>query len=226
MLGLIMRLIDVVNTIDKSLGISEDRFIAFKLVKEKLDPFEFLIGVILSQNTSDKNAIKAFSKLKKLCGYREITPSLILKMPRDSVINAIKVAGLYERRYEVIINLAKVLNGVNYREFLTKENPRTLRVFLMRLKGLGPKTVDVFLLMYRGFPVFPIDTHIRRVLRRMGFVASSDYFVIQEFGHRELPKELYLKAHLLLIEFGRRVCKARKPLCNECPFKYECPKLI
>jgi len=75
--------------------------------------------------------------------------------------------------------------------------------------------------------VFPIDTHIRRVLARLSIASrGDDYLEIQKKVHELLPPNYYLKAHLLLIELGRNYCKARKPLCNKCPLNNLCPKKL
>ncbi|MGQ9479544.1 MAG: endonuclease III domain-containing protein, partial [Thermoproteota archaeon] len=88
---------------------------------------------------------------------------------------------------------------------------------LMSLPGVGPKTADVMLLFAGGKPTFPIDTHVFRVSRRLGAIGDKDGY---EEARRKLmevfPSGAYLKTHLLLIEHGRRVCRARKPLCKSC----------
>ena len=221
-----MNLTYVIKLLKKSFKISDDDFIAFKLSKQKLNPFEFLIGVILSQNTSDRNAIRAFNQLKNLCACKELTPEIFLRIPKDAIKNAIKPAGLHNQRYKTLAELAKKLIKINYIEFFKNADPKEVRDFLLSIKGIGYKTVDVFLLMYKEFPTFPIDTHIRRILKRMGIVKTDNYLKIQEVVSELLPKEYLLQAHLLLIELGRRLCNAKKPKCNSCPINNICPKLI
>ncbi|MDW8034168.1 MAG: endonuclease III [Nitrososphaerota archaeon] len=179
-------------------------------------PFEILVATILSQNTSDKNTEKSLRNLRERIG---ITPEEILKTDLKVLKSTIRSSGLYNIKATVIKKLAKIV--------IEKYGGRLERIFdksieearneLMSLPGVGPKTADVILLFAGGKPTFPIDTHVFRVSRRLGIIGEKDSY---EEARRKLmrffqPKH-YLKAHLLLIGHGRRICKARSPLCRNC----------
>ncbi|MCD6301622.1 MAG: endonuclease III [Staphylothermus sp.] len=186
--------------------------------------FEFIIGVLLSQNTSDRNAIRAYNNLLKSLG--SITPQKILSKSPDEIALLIKPAGMHFQRAKRILELARIFSDeefvselINKIKSLPVEESRKL---LTKLPGVGEKTADVALLMYFDKPAFPIDTHIRRITLRLGVVESPSYEKISQWWMKELDKKHYLEAHLLLITHGRTVCKAKNPECRKCPIKQYC----
>jgi len=189
------------------------------------DLFEFTLAVILSQNTSDINAINAYENLRRLTGG-DITPGKILKTPLDELIEALKPAGLQYVRALRIIELARFFENSDFVEGLIKEIKvlpvETARVKLMDLPGVGRKTADVILLMYFNKPTFPVDTHITRITKRLGVVKRDDYEAIRRFWMENLDPGEYLEAHMLLITHGRLTCKARNPLCKQCVIRDYC----
>ena len=93
-----------------------------------------------------------------------------------------------------------------------------------KLPGVGPKTARCVLLFALGFPCIPVDTHVHRVARRLGLIGSR---TTAEQAHDVLegmvaPEQAYL-FHVYLIEHGRKVCKAPRPRCSECPLQQDCP---
>ncbi len=186
--------------------------------------YEFIVGVMLSQNTSDRNAIRAYNNLKKL--LNKISPEKVLETSIEEIIKAIKPAGMYLSRSKRIVELAKLFNKPGFEEELInkieKLDPEEARKLLVSLPGIGYKTADVVLLMYFGKPSFPVDTHIARITRRLGFVEKNNYEEIRRFWMKVFDPSDYLEAHLLLITHGRRICRARNPLCNICLLKNIC----
>ncbi len=203
-------------------GFDREGFIATRIHGKSL--YEFIVGVLLSQNTSDRNAIRAYENLSKVLGG--ITPEKILGTRIDVIEEAIRVAGLYRARARNIVELAKIFLDKQFIEKLyslvNKGDIVGARKLLTSLPGIGYKTADVVLLMYFGKPVFPVDTHIARITVRLGFVDKRDYESIRLFWEKNLSPRNYLEAHLLLITHGRRVCKARKPLCSVCVLRDLC----
>jgi len=214
----------VVDILSGSFRVSDEDFIAYYLCSRGYNPFEVLVAIILSQNTRDDLALRAFNNLRSAVG--ELTPEGILRQSINVIESAVRVAGLYRRKCGVIVNLAREVMKLGSLSDLINMPVDRLRELLLSVKGIGFKTVDVFTLMCRGEAVFPIDTHIRRILTRLGIVRrGDDYLKAQEKVHKLLPSSYYLKAHLMLIEHGRRYCRARKPLCGECPINTLCPKV-
>ncbi len=180
--------------------------------------FEQLIITIISQNTSWKNTWKAYINLKNT--FRVISPEKILSTPEEALKKMLKPAGLYRVKSKVIKNAAKVFLEQRLQETL---DSKRLRKVLIKIPGIGPKTVDVVLAFSLNEPVIPVDTHIRRIVKRIGLVSSNTYEEIKECLEKNIPAKYRLKAHFQLINFGRRICKARKPLCGECPANAFCP---
>lgn len=197
------------------LNLSE--FIVPRLIGKPL--FEFIVGVMLSQNTSDRNAIKAYKNLIKIYGS-PLTPNKILSKPINVLEDAIKIAGIYKQRAKRIYELAKLFSKPGFEEEL-KEKIKALdvneaRQILMELPGVGIKSADVILSQYFGKPSFPVDTHIRRITARLGYVNTHDYLSISDWWKSILEPRNYLETHLLLIIHGRKICRARSPLCEKC----------
>ena len=202
--------------------LSPEDFIAPRLRNVSL--FEFIIAVMLSQNTNDNNAWRAYNNLKKKLDV--ITPEAVLNMDFDSLVESIRVAGMYIIRGAKMRELAEhfIKSDIEKRilEYIERGDLRNARQELIKLPGIGDKTADVVLLMYYNQSLFPIDTHIARITKRLGFVKSSKYKDISSFWMENTSPQYYLPLHLLLITHGRRTCKARKPLCSSCVLKDIC----
>ncbi|MEM2170299.1 MAG: endonuclease III [Desulfurococcaceae archaeon] len=197
-------------------------FVAPRLRNTSL--FEFIVAVMLSQNTSDRNALKAYTNLKSKLG--SVTPSRVLEVGVEELADLIRIAGMHYERARRIRELAEVFlrrdvdNAI--RLYIEQGDVNSARKELMGLSGVGYKTADVVLLMYYGVPVFPVDTHIARITRRLGYAKSGNYEEIRKFWMENTSPNNYLKLHLLLIAHGRKTCKARKPKCWECPINGLC----
>ncbi len=218
---------NIVDLLERTYGrIDASSFIATRVRSKSL--FEFIIAVLLSQNTSDRNAIRAYRNLKRL--LKEISPEEVLEAGFDKIVDAIRVAGMYKYRARVIIELARLFKDKGFVDRLTMDlevsNVESARKKLLSLPGIGVKTADVVLLMYFSKPVFPVDTHIKRITYRLGVVSKKDYETIRMFWEKVLDKKDYLKTHLLLITHGRKTCKARNPLCNKCVLSKWCLKVL
>jgi endonuclease-3 len=101
------------------------------------------------------------------------------------------------------------------------------RNHLITFPGVGPKTADVVLLLSSNKSVFPVDTHINRVTKRLGFVElNANYEKIRASLEFLFDPEEYLSAHLMFIALGRKYCKARNPLHKICPIKKHCPRIM
>jgi len=201
--------------------LEDDSFIPTKARKSSLNPLASLIGIILSQNSTDKNAWRALENLVKYYGGR-ITAEKIRSTDLEVLESLIKPAGIYRSKAKAIKNLVSVLSE----EELTSLEVNKLREKLSSVRGIGPKTIDVFLASVRGVPTFPIDTHIRRILYRLGIISkkTEKYDEIRSVVMSQVPPNKLLIAHYVLIIHGRTTCKARNPRCVECPVENLCEK--
>ncbi|PUA33455.1 MAG: hypothetical protein B7O98_03300 [Zestosphaera tikiterensis] len=212
-----------VLTVEYQKHLLQEDFIPLKSRELGLTPLEQLIGIILSQNTTDRNAFNALTNLIKHMSGR-VTLSKLRDINVVELASVIRKAGMQMLKARTIKKLAEVLNS---EEELMVLDVSELVKKLRGVKGIGPKTIDVFLANVRNIPIFPIDTHIRRVLYRLGYIRSKneEYEVIRDKVVKDLPPEKLLTAHYILILHGRKTCKARKPLCNSCVVNNLCDKV-
>lgn len=226
------KILKILEVLSKTYTIDYSEFI----IKNSLDSvhhrsvnyFEILTSIILSQNTSDRSAIKAFNNLKSVLG--EITPENIVRAGDDVVKSAIRVSGLADRKSRVLREIALLLkNNPLYFKDLEEMDVEEAREKLLELPGVGLKTADVFLLIVLKKPTFPIDTHINRIMRRLGVVSRNSRYEdirMAVVGYLDGDIDSLIKLHLLLIVHGRRTCTARKPKCIECAVSELCCKNI
>ncbi len=195
-----------------------------KWVRELRTPFEILVRTILSQNTTDVNADAAYEKLRSLLG--NVTPERLAEVSEDEVAEAIRTAGMYRVRARALKRLAEyLLKDRNFFNRLKSMDVADARRELLKLPGVGNKTADILLLFYFRKPVFPVDTHIMRISKRLGLVSEcAGYSEVSSFWKNVVGEdvEALIRAHLILIRFGREFCRARSPRCGKCPVRDLC----
>lgn len=187
------------------------------------EPFSLLVAIILSQNTSDRNSIKALLNLKERTGLR---PEIICDASIEDIEEAIYSAGLYKRKARTIKNLAReVVNGLDLEKIVKLETDDARRT-LLSIEGIGKKTADVFLAL-NGKRIMGVDVHAMRIALRWGIAGKRSYDEIQK-AYLELFEFVkdYDYLHRLIINLGREYCKARNPDCKNCPIQDLCPKII
>ena len=175
-------------------------------------PFELLIAVILSAQATDVSVNKATEVLYPVAN----TPAGILDLGVEGLKPYIKTIGLFNSKAENIIKTCRILL-----ERHGGEVPRT-REELEALPGVGRKTANVILNTAFGEPTIAVDTHIFRVSNRTGIAPGKTPLEVEKRLLRLTPDEFKKDAHHWLILHGRYVCKARKPLCGECPIVEWC----
>jgi len=199
-----------------------DEYVVLVADREDGNPFAVLAAIILSQNTSDKNSIRAYLRLKERLG--RVTPQAVLSITEEELVELIRPAGLPRQKARAIREAARRILEAGGERVLEELPPGELRRFLLSIPGVGKKTADVFLSFYRKAPVFAVDTHAFRIAKRWGLVGPKAGYddasrVLLEFFGPEKAEE----AHRLIIALGRRYCTARSPRCSECPLRDICP---
>jgi endonuclease-3 len=170
-------------------------------------PFELLVAVILSAQATDISVNKATDKLYPVAN----TPESILALGVKGLKPYIKTIGLFNNKAENIIKTCKLLIDEH------DSQVPTTREGLESLPGVGRKTANVILNTAFGEPTIAVDTHIFRVSNRTGIAKGKTPLEVEKRLVRLTPDEFKKDAHHWLILHGRYVCKARKPLCGECP---------
>ena len=171
------------------------------------NPFELLISVVLSAQATDISVNKATDKLFPVAR----TPRTILALGVNGLRPYIRTIGLFNSKARNIIATCRILI-----ERHDSEVPRT-REELEALPGVGRKTANVILNTAFGEATIAVDTHIFRVSNRTGIAKGKTPLEVEKRLVRLTPDEFKKDAHHWLILHGRYVCKARKPLCSECP---------
>jgi endonuclease III len=186
------------------------------------DPLDSLIETVLSQSTSDTNSRRAFASLKQ----RFPTWEQAHRARPQTIAMAIRSGGLANIksvRIKTILHEIKKRRGALDLSFLCQSPVDEARKFLISLDGVGPKTAACVLLFACRRPVFPADTHIMRVARRIGLIPRrcSDERA-HEILERLIPPKEYYSTHINLIRLGRQICHPQNPECSECPVLEYC----
>ena len=186
------------------------------------DPLDMLIRIILSQATSDVNSHRTFAALKR----RFPTWDDALRAREATIAATIKAGGLANQKAKVIKSLLrqiKAQHGTLDLSFLHEMTAADAVAYLTQFRGAGPKTVACTLLFACRKDVFPLDTHIFRVLRRVGLIPArcSDRRA-HEIMDALVPPGKFYSLHVNLVRHGRRICRPRDPLCTRCPIVEYC----
>ncbi|MFP4045666.1 MAG: endonuclease III domain-containing protein [Candidatus Aenigmatarchaeota archaeon] len=209
-----MKLEEIINLLREEYGVPE--------IGDRGDPIESLIQVILSQNTNDTNRDRAYRNLRK----RFDSPQEIMEADIEDVAEVISVAGLHNLKAERIVkSLRKIRDERNELslDFLQGMDVEEAKNWLKDLPGVGPKSAAIVLNFSFNKAAFPVDTHVFRVTKRLGLIDEKE---TRESAHDALekivPDPRMQEFHINLIRHGRRICKARKPLCEKCPLSVLC----
>lgn len=190
--------------------------------QQHLPPVDELVATILSQATSDVNRDKGYARLKERFADWEA----VLNAPAEEVVEAIRPAGLANQkgpRIQEALRAIKEERGELDLDFLDDLPLDEAKRWLTQIRGVGPKTAAILLLFAFNRPVFPVDTHVHRIARRVGLIgpkvsAEKAHDILEEVGD---PGGFYA-LHLNLIRHGREVCTARNPRCAICPLQPVC----
>jgi len=179
-------------------------------------PFELLIAVVLSAQSTDAQVNRVTTELFKTHN----TPSQFASMDETELQELIHGVGLYKSKAKNIKNLSRILL-----ENFAGEVPSDF-ASLIKLPGVGRKTANVIMSVAFDLPGLGVDTHVQRVSNRLGLVAENNPDKTEKALKTIIPIDYWSKAHHLLIFHGRKVCKSRKPNCPECILNNLCQKIL
>ena len=203
------------------------------------DAFECLVRTVLSQNTSDVASQPAHDALVDRYADRDGADGLadaLAHAEHDALADTIRSAGLYNQKATVLVDaaervLAEYGSADDFDEHVREHDPAAVRDELLALDGVGPKTADCVLLFSGGRGgVFPVDTHVHRIYRRLGVAPpDADHEAVRAVLERDVPADKCGFGHTASIQFGREYCSARKPACLEgpeaCPLSDLCDRV-
>lgn len=185
------------------------------------DPVEVFVRTILSQNTNDHNSGRAYDELRtRYKTWEDVAGAT----PQD-LQDVLKIGGLARRKSVVILHILHRLlsRGEISLDYIREMDAEAAEKELLSFPGVGYKTARCVLLFAFGKDVFPIDTHIYRVLTRLGILPAgitrdAASVVLKD----KIPRGKSYSLHIHLIALGREICHPRKPSCQVCPLRKLC----
>jgi len=173
-----------------------------------------LIGVMLSAQSQDKRTAVACRQLFALAD----SPEGMIKLSQEEIIEAIRPAGLFNAKSKNILATSKLLL-----EKFDGRVPNTQKE-LMSLPGVGRKSSDIVMRFVFGEPHIAVDTHVFRMLWRLGWADSLDEGKASITVNNTTPSDYKYGAHMWLITHAKYVCRSRTPNCNECVISNACDR--
>jgi endonuclease-3 len=179
------------------------------------DPFKILVSTVLSLRTKDKVTEEASKRLFQVVK----SPEDLLKLTEEEISNLIYPVGFYRRKAKNLKEIAKILV-----EKYGGRVPSTIEE-LLKLPGVGRKTANLVVTLGFGKPGICVDTHVHRIMNRLGYVKTKTPEET-EFALREkLPKEYWIEINELLVALGQHICHPTSPKCSQCPISGLCLKV-
>ena len=171
-----------------------------------------LIGVMLSAQSQDKRTAIACNQLFRLAN----TPQNMIKLSQEEIIEAIRPAGLHNAKSKNILATSKMLL-----EKFNGKVPQTQKE-LMTLPGVGRKSSDIVMRFVFGEPHIAVDTHVFRLLWRLGWADNLNEAKASITVNTSTPDRFKYGAHMWLITHAKLVCRSSSPGCDECVIKPAC----
>ncbi len=179
------------------------------------DPFRILIACLLSLRTKDKTTGPAAERLFALAD----TPEAMLRLTPRQIEQAIYPVGFYRRKARVILTVCRDLI-----ERFGDKVPAHLDA-LLTLPGVGRKTANLVVTIGFGLQGICVDTHVHRIVNRLGFVRTKTPEQTEWALRAKLPKRHWVELNDLLVAFGQNVCQPISPKCSLCPVRRACHRI-
>jgi endonuclease-3 len=174
--------------------------------------YQLLVSVILSAQATDKSVNLATGPLFRVAA----TPAAMVALGEAGLAGYIRTIGLWRMKAKHVLKASRTILAHHGGEV-----PRT-RAALEALPGVGRKTANVVMNTAFGEPTIAVDTHIFRVANRTGLAPGRNVREVEDRLVKLVPEEFRAHAHHWLLLHGRYVCKARRPLCPQCPIRDLC----
>lgn len=207
---------DAVKRMAGMIDILSREFPDARCMLDHSSPFELLIATILAAQCTDAMVNRVTPALfEKYPGPAELADA-----PQEDLEKAIYQTGFYRNKAKSIKSCCRSLL-----ELHGGEVPSTMEE-LTALGGVGRKTANCVLGVSFGAPAVIVDTHVRRLARRMGYTEESDPDKIEGDLARIAPRDAWTRMSHLFAAHGRTYCTAKKPRCEACPVAHLCPKIF
>jgi endonuclease-3 len=179
-------------------------------------PWELLVATILSAQCTDARV-------------NMITPALFKRYPDPIAMASADIMELEDMIHSVGFYHAKAGNLIKCAKMVAYEYGGTVPSeleLLTSLPGVGRKTANVIRGNIYGIPSIVVDTHVKRISKKLGLTENTDPTKVEYDLMKEIPEDHWIKWNIQLINFGRTICKAPVPLCEECPLRKYCPSSL
>ena len=198
--------------INEVLRILEEEYGGSKTALNYQSPFQLLVATMLAAQSTDKRVNMITPKL-----FQDYPDAASMsRLSEEELQEYIKTVGLYKAKAKHILQTSKIL-AAQY----DGDIPAT-REALMQLPGVGRKTANVVLSIAKRVPAIAVDTHVFRVSNRIGLARADNVLETEKQLMQNIPREKWSNAHHWLIWHGRKICRARNPLCDQCPVAHLC----
>ena len=195
------------------LALLEETYMGTETALHYSTPFELLVAVIMSAQCTDERVNKITARIFP----KYNTPEKMGALSQEQLEEEIRDCGLFRSKAKNLLATCKMLT-----EEYNSVIPDTVEE-LMKLPGVGKKTANVVASIVYKVPAIAVDTHVFRVSHRLGLAKGDDPLAVEKELQKAIPKNKWSDAHHWLIWHGRKICKARKPLCSECVLVELCP---
>ena len=195
------------------LALLEEAYMGTETALNYSTPFELLVAVIMSAQCTDERVNKITARIFP----KYNTPEKMGALSQEQLEEEIRDCGLFRSKAKNLLATCKMLT-----EEYNSVIPDTVEE-LMKLPGVGKKTANVVASIVYKVPAIAVDTHVFRVSHRLGLAKGDDPLAVEKELQKAIPKNKWSDAHHWLIWHGRKICKARKPLCSECVLVELCP---
>jgi endonuclease-3 len=196
-----------VTKINKILQILDELFPAPEIPLTHRDPYTLLVATVLSAQCTDSRVNTVTAKLFPVAS----NPVEMVQLSPGEIAQIIRTCGLANSKSKAIWELSKIIIETHGGSV-----PKT-QSELESLPGVGHKTSSVVLSQAFGEFAFPVDTHVHRLAARWGLSTGKSVLQTERDLKKIIPKELWNRAHLQIIYFGRKFCKARGHDSTKCP---------
>lgn len=185
------------------------------------NPFEVVVGAILTQRTTWTNASKVIDALRQA---EALTPEAVRGLERADLERLIRPAGFYRAKAATLRAFCEWVEKAGGLSQFLSMSTLALRSALLSIRGIGDETADAILVYAAGKPSFVVDAYTRRVLERLGWIRGMEsYAEIQAAFTTALSRDVnvYAELHALIVHHGKTHCRSR-PQCESCPLMESC----
>ena len=184
-------------------------------ISRKRDPFKVFVSTIISLRTKDEVTRKASERLFRLAD----TPDAMGRLEASAIEQAIYPAGFYRTKARHILAACSALlrdHGGRVPDEIEA---------LLALPGVGRKTANLVVTLGFGKPGICVDTHVHRIMNRLGYVTTGTPEETERSLRAKLPRRYWIEINDLLVNYGQRVCAPVSPFCSRCKLAAHCGRV-